>query len=480
MGEKTGCLGCFAVGVLLLMAVAGSVDGTLATPEAELFVAEGAVGLRFVRDPTARDLIYRIERSESLAEWRVLAEAVGGAPTRKRAAFAADLSLRETTRADGLIAVEMTLADAREGTFLRLVTIPFDVIDAATLPLLPPGTHHGWQVSFEALPEATATVVDELTSAAIAQGMSVGRGGADWRDVETAPGVYDLEAFRESLADTVDHELFAFAWLPVIDSEGLVVPDHFAGDDAGFRPGLSFAAPEVRAAFRALLDEIVPLAVAHDCFVLALGNEPDGWLEDNDRDVAGLVGFLEEMRAHAHTLDPRLAITLTLTGQSLLDDRPFARALAGAMDVVALNYYPLRPDLSLATPLDETVPAAFTAFLANTLGKPLIFQELGCPTGWTERPSAIGVTAADAVTFFTLAYSRMAREPRIRASFVFQLVDWSPELTEQIYGPARDRGALDPVTADRLFEWLETTGLITYGNGALKPVWPVVFHALGE
>ena len=72
--------------------------------------------------------------------------------------------------------------------------------------------------------------------------------------------------------------------------------------------------------------------------------------------------------------------------------------------------------------------------------------------------------------FFEVFFTQMQQEERIKAAYVFQLVDWSTEATNVF----RSDFEGDP-TAEAFFESfatsLQTLGLIAYDNGQQRPAW---------
>ena len=104
--------------------------------------------------------------------------------------------------------------------------------------------------------------------------------------------------------------------------------------------------------------------------------------------------------------------------------------------------------------------------------KEVVLHELGCPAGWTHRDSVIGSSEAKQQEFFELAFQQFRSTPELRAAYVFQMVDWSQELTE-LYVEAFEDEPLPPDFLDSFKEWLETSGFITYYEGRIRSAWAV-------
>lgn len=77
-------------------------------------------------------------------------------------------------------------------------------------------------------------------------------------------------------------------------------------------------------------------------------------------------------------------------------------------------------------------------------------------------------------TFFDTFFSRMQQEPQMRAAFVFQLVDWSPEAI------AVPNTTWEEGTPEAFIEQygavLASIGLIHYEDGRRKASWERVIY----
>jgi hypothetical protein len=344
------------------------------------------------------------------------------------------------------------------------------------MPLLGRGTHLSLKITFEPLPEPTSTIADGLWNDALEAGMTTGRIHLDWASVETGPNTYDKEVLRQNLQSMKDDGLVPFVGLYAIDTEGLTVPPDLLDETepTSLVGGISMDDPLVVDRYEAMLDWAVPLIVEEGGYILSIANEPDGYMEERPDEVDNVIHFYEEAIEHAHTLEPELAMTVTLTGAPVDAKKFFHDDVMAVIDVASYNYYCLRltDKFELRSPLAETVPEDLAKLVEASNGKEVVLHELGCPAGWTHRDSVIGSSEAKQQEFFELALQQFRSTPKLRAAYVFQMVDWSQELTELYVEPFEDE-PLPPDFLDSFKEWLETSGFITYYEGRIRSAWAV-------
>jgi len=348
-----------------------------------------------------------------------------------------------------------------------------DPRDPSTIPLLPEGLHVSLITTFEPLSAAVGDSVDARWGEALAAGMRVGRIHLDWASVEPDSGQVDRAVLRDALVAMREDGLLPLVALYAMDTEGVTLPADLA---ARFAAGLDIDAPAVLARYHDLLDWAVPMIVEHGGWGLILANENDGYMIDHPAKVDNVARFYRAARERVHALAPGLAVTATHTMDGPLG-APHYRALIEELDFASFNYYPLTAELFVYEPTRERIASDLSLILAAAAGRPVILQELGCPAGYAAG-SSMGATASIQEAFFTRAFDLMAREPRIRAAFVFQLVDWSPALIDRVYGGILDAEGLPQPFIDRFTEWLATTGFITHDDGSRRPAWSAFVAAI--
>ena len=155
-----------------------------------------------------------------------------------------------------------------------------------------------------------------------------------------------------------------------------------------------------------------------------------------------------------------MAVGMTLTQISLEKGRVGIKPIVDAGDVAIFNYYGQSVDFQVQSA--SVVQAELDAVVALAGGRPIVFQELGCPAG--RSPSRLAASEAAQAAFLAEYTRQMARRPEIRVAFWFQLVDWSPALAAS-YDKALT-GAGFPDLGAKFAETLTTIGLLTYADGA--------------
>ncbi|MEZ4359528.1 MAG: hypothetical protein R3B48_05055 [Kofleriaceae bacterium] len=361
---------------------------------------------------------------------------------------------------------------------------------SADLPLLPGGDHVGMIVGFNpSHPVATAAAIDARWREAVTKGMKIGRVQMDWVDLEPAPNVYKKEALRAQLATLSRDGLAPFLSVISFENDELPLPSDLAPRIASGE--LGYDSPEVLERHAKLLDWVVPLLREHHGWALALGNEPGNFLEnlptaaDREKVTAQILGFVAAARAKIHALEPKLAVTVTVSeGRNPWEiangvdlEVPFLKI----GDVASFNFYGTRFDEDLNL-LNDTDPARLKsridAMLAGVGDLPVVFQELGAQAGPDAGTSVTGSSLASQQQFFEVIFGELRSRAQLRAAYVFQLVDWSPALVEEFFSAPFRRDGVPESFIRQYAESLETVGLIRYRDGTARPAWNTFLDAL--
>ena len=182
-----------------------------------------------------------------------------------------------------------------------------------------------------------------------------------------------------------------------------------------------------------------------------------------------MLSFLAQARRHIRTVDDRVAVAATVAEGNVGIGKPGVQALIDESDVACFNFYGARltGGFPYYEPQDEAgIRADLRRMLEISGSKRVVIQELGMWSGSTLLPSDMETQRR----FFEVFFEEMASRERIRAAYVFQLVDWSPEVTDLVADPLRAEGV--PVEFVQVFaESLQTIGLIRYEDGVSKPAW---------
>lgn len=349
-------------------------------------------------------------------------------------------------------------------------TDPGDEDVAQTLPLLTSTNAIGMIKGFNALnPPATGDSIDARWADAVDAGMKVGRLQIDWPELEPAPNEYNKTALEERLREYKNQNLQTFLLISVYDSDGPVLPADLEGT--------SLDDPVLMERFKALMDWVIPMLVEYDGFLISISNEADNSFGEISNLHKEILAFIEASKKHIHALDPNMAVTVTMAEGSLDSDKPGMAAIIEACDVACWNfygakfiaeppYYPAQTETEIKLDIQQMLDASGD--------KQIVIQELGMWSGG----DVLNSSEQTQRHFFEVFFTEMIKEDRIRAAYVFQLVDWSPETTDILAQFLEDEG-MPQEFIDAFRESLETMGLIHYDDGTSKDAWNEFLKWLG-
>lgn len=321
------------------------------------------------------------------------------------------------------------------------------------------GTIRGFNPSH---PLATTDSMEARWEDAINAGMSVSRLQIDWPELEPSPNNYDKINFEQRLMEMKAEGLQIFLLISAYDSGEPVVPDDLKGKD--------FDDPEFIQRFKNLMDWVIPLLVEYDGFLISISNEA----ENSFGEVPGLdkqiLVFLQDIKEHIHQINENMAVTVTFSEGSLDEDKPGMYKILAACDVACFNFYGAKseftPPLYYVAQTEDEIRTDIQRMLKVSGEKNIVIQELGMYSGNTTLNSSQEIQRK----FFEVFFSEMKKEVRLKAAFNFQLVDWSPEVTEIFNEMLADEG-MPQAFIDQFAESLETIGLINYEDGTRKKAW---------
>ncbi|MEM6791548.1 MAG: hypothetical protein AAF928_01390 [Myxococcota bacterium] len=348
--------------------------------------------------------------------------------------------------------------------------------DAApfSLPRLEPGTHVSMIRGFNPPDADLDPLLDAFWQDARDAGMRSGRIQIDWADLETAPGVYDEARLVEALERADLRDLQILAGVYALDTEGPVLPDDLQAAVLG---GTRLDDPEVAERWEDFLRWLLPVLDRYDVWGLLITNEPDSWIVDEgDRPAEEVAAFYAQANRIADAVTPEIVVGATHTSFVRTNPERFHTDTLREIDFASYNYYPLDPLLFSVGSDADAVRDALDRYLEVSDGKPVVIQELGASAGWPDRPSDMGATVEQQLTFYRTSLDVAQRNDQLRAVYAFQLVDWSAET----YGIFRDILAAEgtpPDFLDRNDEYLGTLGLIDI-TGTPRPAWPVFLDAV--
>lgn len=313
--------------------------------------------------------------------------------------------------------------------------------------------------------------IDEATAA----GMNAFTVYLDWPQLEPDSGNYDLAELRETLAWASTNGLSTFANITVIDIETLVLPPEFMveGSSTEFAQGYSFTSPEITERILSMLNEIVPIMVENGVFYLGVGNEVDGWLLENPDHLEDYLTFIETVRTHVHSIEPELAVGVTVTGNVPLFNPAYLQNFYPVTDIISSNIYGI--DISDFTVTDyETTAALLENFIAAFDGRPLVIPELGCNSAASMQSDLL--TQRDC---FSAMFEVLAEHPNVRFVTVFTFHDFEAPICEAIqaaFGYDADAG-FETIFDERIADYLCSLGLVN-ADGSPKPAFDIFLEGV--
>jgi len=334
---------------------------------------------------------------------------------------------------------------------------------AGKLPLLNGDNRIGTIQGFNSSnPPATIDSMAARWDDAINAGMSVGRLQIDWPELEPSPNTYDKVNFEQRLMEMKAEGLQIFLLISAYDSGEPVVPDDLLEKD--------FDDPEFIQRFKNLMDWVIPLLVEYDGFLISISNEAENSFGEIDGLDNQILMFLKDVKDHIRQLNENMAVTVTFSEGSLDDDKPGIYEILAACDVACFNFYGAKsqftPPLYYVAQTEAEIKSDIQRMLDVSGEKNIVIQELGMYSGNTTLNSSHEIQRK----FFEVFFTEMKKEERIKAAFNFQLVDWSPEVTE-LFKEMLEVEDLPQDFIDQFAESLETIGLINYNNGERKKAW---------
>ena len=356
-----------------------------------------------------------------------------------------------------------------------------EFLEPIGMPALRSGTHLGYILGFSPLTDENQGAVLDNQQALIDAGLQVGRTQISWRDLEPAPGQFDEAALDELLEPLLEDELAVALTLETIDSSSFEIPEDLVEDELTLVDGRSLDDPMILTRLETMLGWLTPKLAATrsngapGVYAIMVGNEPDNTIVDQPDLGPEVAVFTEHARKVIREHDPELAVSMTLTLESIGPNGDYAPPIVAASDFLAINYYCHR-DLDDWTVKDEAETESDTAAMRELAdGRPILIQELGCSTGfedgvlqvgedgqaeWLER--MVGTFAADPGTF--------------RVAHWFTLADWSPEVAALISQPLCDEGF--PQLCVELDEAVQTYGLLRWEDGSPRRGYDVFLDAI--
>jgi hypothetical protein len=338
--------------------------------------------------------------------------------------------------------------------------------DQDKLNRLGPGSHAGFIVGFEQPQADLVPLIDGYMAAAQASGVDIGRVHLDWTGLEPNPENYDDSDIREQMEELNRWGLLPMATVSTLDSLELTFPPDLMEDDQAMANGLMYDDPIVIDRMKKLLDWLAPLLIENGVWLLSLANEPNIRLSEHTEERESFVNFIREATHYLHSIQPEIPVTVTLSGGAINETPELVEALHQFLDVATFNIY--CNSYAGVAGMQESVSGMFDELDDNANGLPMVIQEFGCESGYTDKPSQTGTSPEIQAAFYAAVLDETRKRENLRAVFSFQLLDWSPALTQSLLDSFPDQS---PEFLEPQREIYTTIGMVSWLDGASRPAW---------
>ncbi|MFK7838688.1 MAG: hypothetical protein AB8B83_00010 [Bdellovibrionales bacterium] len=336
------------------------------------------------------------------------------------------------------------------------------------------GIHVGFNIKN---PKPTQQSIKRGLKQAIQAGLSLTAPYTDWALLESKNGKYNKHELKEVLDNAKEKGLRPLLFIPAIDSEELVIPEYMKGegnfDIIGNR---RLDDPFVIERYKKLLDWVIPMASEYDAWGLLVGNEPDNYLDDHPEKTDEIVNFLIAVRDYAHTLNPKMAVTMSLNNGSIENKQnAFIHKIIKESDFAAYNFY-CNDTIKGGVSYDE-VKSRLNIRIKAAENKDIIFQELGCPSGSPNIQSPLISSEEKQRQWFETFFKIMQETPQIRGAYLFTLVDGDDNFAKMYNDILKEEGMPESFI-NYIVEAFSTIGLIDYKTGKFKTGWDEIIKGI--
>lgn len=316
-------------------------------------------------------------------------------------------------------------------------------------------------LGMDILDTAEAGTFDESLAAAQAMGVSFLDLHMDWITLEAAPEMIvdpgeTLATFRALL--DAHRGLKLSLTLRPLDLAGKRVPNDLET--------VRFNDPLMVSRFKTLIDFVLATVPPERLTSLQIGNEIDGYDSSSEGPEfwSDYGAFLAAMNAHVDANYPGLKVGFTGTyamTQAPLKDSGVFTALADAVDVVGVTYYPNNADFTPKAP--GVVEADFAQIVSAFEGHPVLVQEIGYHT-----PMNSAESEQAQAEFYCNTFKAWDAHPEIQSMIVVRQHDTSQE---DALALAKPYGIDDA----QFIEFLRSLGIRRVdGKGSDKPAAVVI------
>ena len=210
---------------------------------------------------------------------------------------------------------------------------------------------------------------------------------------------------------------------------------------------------------------------------LSIGNEVNGWFDDNPDQVDPYINFIKAAKETVRSIEERLAVGTTII---FAENDQVVDKLMEVSDAVVFNYYNVDGNTFFVKD-PSVVEAEINNYVERAGGKFVLFQELGCPSGFLPEPMNNGSLEIQKQCFEN-AFNTFFKNPNLKFVSVFNFIDFDDIFCDNLIS---DFGFDEPVfpeeIGNRFVEWTCTLGL-RFNDEDLteKPAWEVFIDNLDK
>ena len=212
-----------------------------------------------------------------------------------------------------------------------------------------------------------------------------------WNELEPKPGKYDFDDLDFDIAKCDKFDLPLVVNLRIVDTNQRSMPDDLKG--------LPFSDRRLEERLLALIDALGPRLRTRGLSFL-LGNEINPYFASHPGEVTDYAALFRAATSRLKQHAPRAQVSATLTFDGLAAANSTLKPILDHADFLSLTYYPLTPDFTLRDIGD--VDGDFARMLAAAGRKPILLQEVGCPSSSLNRSSEQKQAALFAKVFDSL------------------------------------------------------------------------------
>jgi alpha-glucosidase len=276
----------------------------------------------------------------------------------------------------------------------------------------------------------------------------------DWKDIETAPGIYDASALDAINSYYSAKHIAVSLTIRPVDAIHKNVPADLvdtAFDDA-----------RMIYRFGRLLDFVFARLTTVPLASVAIGNEVDEYFRVHQETLPAYKTFFDVSVYHIKSLRPdvKVGFTANLHALTTSGNAGLLQYLNEFSDVVLVLYYPMNFDFTVRGP--SVVAADVDALTARYWYKPIHFREAGYPSG----PETGGSEEQQRQFIAEMFAAWDAHASQIELISFFRLTDFSPAQVDYYAGYYDQSGSAE------FRGFLASLGLRAWsGYGAWKPAF---------